>query len=428
MNTASTSGSGTLPGNTVTNPKEDLKVSVNPHKLPKKLGDPGTIFLIPCEITGDTTSTIGVVLGASINLMPYFVCNNLSLPELTPTCMTLELADRSITKPDRATPEEAIHIQSGTKLSRYNSLLQPILSLNENHAIDMACDEYLKRFLGIFKRELSGNPTPYFEPIVSTASPNLTPFGDSDFLLFEEADSFLALEDNPTSSEVDPTYQDPEGDHPASKAILNMNHHHPHPPPPSQIKNNISWTKKDAKARLSGGSLLLQRIDIDTVVGFWGKSYNILKALPQWTYWVTLYGANYPARKNFVSDSIGPPTTAHDLLSPPFETFVQRQGKIPQRDECHKTPSKFANLGQNLSIEFYGAIPVFKSEQVTYRGIPGLCKTLVAAVSTRVSHPQLHFGIHCKIAKLAIPQLPKLDSTARMASKENQERLKARIA
>ncbi|GKF84724.1 reverse transcriptase domain-containing protein, partial [Tanacetum coccineum] len=58
----------------------------------------------------------------------------------------------------------------------------------------------------------SGNPTPYFEPIVSTAYPNLTPFGDSDFLLFEEADSFLALEDDPTSSEVDPTYQDPEGD------------------------------------------------------------------------------------------------------------------------------------------------------------------------------------------------------------------------
>ncbi|GJX09370.1 hypothetical protein Tco_0199229 [Tanacetum coccineum] len=58
----------------------------------------------------------------------------------------------------------------------------------------------------------SGNPTPYFEPIVSTASPTLTPFGDSDFLLMEEADSFLALEDDPTSSEVDPTYQDPEGD------------------------------------------------------------------------------------------------------------------------------------------------------------------------------------------------------------------------
>ncbi|GJQ92947.1 reverse transcriptase domain-containing protein [Tanacetum coccineum] len=80
----------------------------------------------------------------------------------------------------------------------------------------------------------SGNPTPYFEPIVSTASPNLTPFGDSDFLLFEEADSFLALEDDPTSSEVDPTYQDPEGDILLLEAILNSE-----PPPPSQIKNNI---------------------------------------------------------------------------------------------------------------------------------------------------------------------------------------------
>ncbi|GKD80189.1 reverse transcriptase domain-containing protein, partial [Tanacetum coccineum] len=38
-------------------------------------------------------------LGASINLMPLSVWKNLSLPELTPTYMTLELADRSITKP-----------------------------------------------------------------------------------------------------------------------------------------------------------------------------------------------------------------------------------------------------------------------------------------------------------------------------------------
>ncbi|GKG57984.1 hypothetical protein Tco_0589595, partial [Tanacetum coccineum] len=55
---------------------------------------------------------------------------------------------------------------------------------------------------------LSGNPTPYYDPIVSTLSPTLTPFGDSDFLLFEEADSFLAIEDDPTSPEVDPTYYD----------------------------------------------------------------------------------------------------------------------------------------------------------------------------------------------------------------------------
>nr|GFC58654.1 reverse transcriptase domain-containing protein [Tanacetum cinerariifolium] len=38
-------------------------------------------------------------LGASINLLPFSVWEALSLPELTPTCMTLELANRSVSKP-----------------------------------------------------------------------------------------------------------------------------------------------------------------------------------------------------------------------------------------------------------------------------------------------------------------------------------------
>nr|GEX42880.1 reverse transcriptase domain-containing protein [Tanacetum cinerariifolium] len=38
-------------------------------------------------------------LGASINLMPLSIWKKLSQPELTPTRMTLELADRSITRP-----------------------------------------------------------------------------------------------------------------------------------------------------------------------------------------------------------------------------------------------------------------------------------------------------------------------------------------
>ncbi|GJR08600.1 hypothetical protein Tco_0791252 [Tanacetum coccineum] len=95
------------------------------------------------------------------------------------------------------------------------------MTVNKIDVIDMACDEYSQEVLGFSSVVASGNPTPYFEPIVSTASPTLTPFGDSDFLLFEEADSFLALEDDPTSSEVDPTYQDPEGDILILEAILN---------------------------------------------------------------------------------------------------------------------------------------------------------------------------------------------------------------
>nr|GEX33871.1 reverse transcriptase domain-containing protein [Tanacetum cinerariifolium] len=67
-------------------------------KLPKKLGDPGK-FLIPCDFSGMDVCHALADLGTSINLMPLSIWKKLSLPELTPTGMTLELADRSITHP-----------------------------------------------------------------------------------------------------------------------------------------------------------------------------------------------------------------------------------------------------------------------------------------------------------------------------------------
>nr|GEW62775.1 reverse transcriptase domain-containing protein [Tanacetum cinerariifolium] len=67
-------------------------------KLPEKLGDPGK-FLIPCDFMGMDECLALADLSASINLMPLSVWNKLSLPELSPTCMTLELADRSISRP-----------------------------------------------------------------------------------------------------------------------------------------------------------------------------------------------------------------------------------------------------------------------------------------------------------------------------------------
>nr|GFB20375.1 reverse transcriptase domain-containing protein [Tanacetum cinerariifolium]GFB21211.1 reverse transcriptase domain-containing protein [Tanacetum cinerariifolium] len=75
----------------------------------------------------------------------------------------------------------------------------------------MACEEYSQEVLSFFDVIASGNPTPYYDPIVYTTSQTLTPFGNSDFLL-EEVDAFLALEDDPTSSEVDQSYVDSEGD------------------------------------------------------------------------------------------------------------------------------------------------------------------------------------------------------------------------
>ncbi|GKB63870.1 reverse transcriptase domain-containing protein [Tanacetum coccineum] len=59
-------------------------------------------------------------------------------------------------------------------------------------------------FLQIRSRDFEPDPVAFTLTMIisfSTTSPTLTPFGDSDFLLFEEADSFLAIEDDPTSSE-----------------------------------------------------------------------------------------------------------------------------------------------------------------------------------------------------------------------------------
>nr|GEX73612.1 reverse transcriptase domain-containing protein [Tanacetum cinerariifolium] len=300
-NTASSSGSGTLPSNTVTNPKEDLKVSalmpnlkpsfpypsrrdnerrrdqaneqiekfyeilkdmsfevsltnalilmpkfgstlkalignkeklsemartpMNEHcsavilnKLPRKLRDPGK-FIIPCEFPVIDECLALADLGASINLMPLSVWEELSLSKLTPTCMTLELADRSVSKPIGIAKDVSVKgeltLRIGNEAITHNLDQTSRYSANYNqmkaNKIDVICEEYSQEVLSFSDTTASGNPTPYDDPIVSTTSPTLTPFGDSDFLLFEEADAFLSLEDDPNSPEFDPSYYDPEG-------------------------------------------------------------------------------------------------------------------------------------------------------------------------------------------------------------------------
>nr|GFA82177.1 reverse transcriptase domain-containing protein [Tanacetum cinerariifolium] len=79
-------------------PMNEHYAAVILNKLPRKLGDPGK-FLIPCEFHGMDECLALADLGPIKNLMPLSVWEGLSLLELTPTCMTLELADRSVSKP-----------------------------------------------------------------------------------------------------------------------------------------------------------------------------------------------------------------------------------------------------------------------------------------------------------------------------------------
>nr|GFB10272.1 reverse transcriptase domain-containing protein [Tanacetum cinerariifolium] len=125
--------------------------------------------------------------------------------------------------------------------SRYSANYND-MTANRIDIIDMDCEDYSQEVLDFSDVIASGNPTPYYDPIVSTSSLTLTSFGDSDFLL-EEVDAFLALEDDLTSSEVDQSYFDPEGDILLLEAFLNND---PSLPSPNQ-GNYLPQVQKEHK-------------------------------------------------------------------------------------------------------------------------------------------------------------------------------------
>ncbi|GKD66666.1 reverse transcriptase domain-containing protein [Tanacetum coccineum] len=157
-------------------------------------------------------------------------------PQLTPTQMILELADRSTTRPtsiaedifvrvgkfhfpaeflvvnyvvDPRVPlilgrpflrtaralidvyveeltlrvsDEAITLKVGNT-SRYSYI--DAESINRIDVIDIPCEEYSQEVLGFSDNFKSGNPIPTSEPIIAKSSPSLTPFEGGDFILEE---------------------------------------------------------------------------------------------------------------------------------------------------------------------------------------------------------------------------------------------------
>ncbi|GKC04758.1 hypothetical protein Tco_0996368 [Tanacetum coccineum] len=136
-------------------------------KLPEKLGDPGK-FLIPCDFPELVDCLALADLGASINLMPLSIWEKLSLLELTPTQMILELADHPrLDRPEfpkmsltaRAlidvygeeltlrVDDEVITFKVGQTLRySYNNSK----SVNRIDVIDVSCEEYAQKVLGDF--------------------------------------------------------------------------------------------------------------------------------------------------------------------------------------------------------------------------------------------------------------------------------------
>nr|GEU77611.1 reverse transcriptase domain-containing protein [Tanacetum cinerariifolium] len=250
-------------------------------KLPEKLRDPCK-FLIPCDFPGMDVCHALADLGASINLMPLSIWKKLSLPERTPTRMTLELADRSINHPkgvakdvfvnvgkfhfltdfvvvdfeaDPRVPlilgrsflrigralidvyEEEIILRVNDEAvtfnlnqsTRYSSTYDD-LSVNRIDIIDVAREEYAQEILGFSSNSSGGNPTFTFETILFDSSPSLTPFEGSDFIL-EEIDAYL--KDESVSPEINNADCNLEGDICLIEKLLNND---PFQLPPMDLK------------------------------------------------------------------------------------------------------------------------------------------------------------------------------------------------
>jgi len=87
-----------LKGKSRVNMSRNVSAIIQQIGLPEMCEDPG-VFTIPCTIEDIEFRNCMLDLGSSINVMPIFVYNSLSLGPLQPTGLVIQLANRSITRP-----------------------------------------------------------------------------------------------------------------------------------------------------------------------------------------------------------------------------------------------------------------------------------------------------------------------------------------
>nr|GEV49151.1 reverse transcriptase domain-containing protein [Tanacetum cinerariifolium] len=244
-NTASSSGSGTLPSNTITNPKEDLKV-VAPVSTPM----PNLKPYIPYPSKRDNKRRRDQAneqikkfykIFKDMSFEISFTDALILMPKFASTLKDLIGNKEKLSEMARTPMNEHCSAVILNKLPRKLGDPDKFLIPCEFPGIDECLALADLEVLSFFDVTASGNPTPYDDSIVSTTSPTLTSFGDSDFLLFEEADAFLSLDDDPNSPKFNPFYYDPKGEILLLEAILNSE---PLPPIPNHEHYMPSFKKE----------------------------------------------------------------------------------------------------------------------------------------------------------------------------------------
>nr|GFB24155.1 DNA-directed DNA polymerase [Tanacetum cinerariifolium] len=202
------STSGTLSSNTIPNPKGEMKAvttrsglayegpSIPTESLLEKVDEQVTEEILDKENSNSSGR-------ASINLMPLSIWKNLSLPELTPTRMTLELADRSITRP-KGVPED-VFVKVGkfyfpTDFVVVDFEADPRVPLilgrsflrTDRALIDVYGEEITLRY-----NPKSSNPTLVYDDLISESNANPFSLPPMDLKVAEESKEKSSVEEPP---------------------------------------------------------------------------------------------------------------------------------------------------------------------------------------------------------------------------------------
>nr|GEZ99673.1 reverse transcriptase domain-containing protein [Tanacetum cinerariifolium] len=227
----SPSGSGSLLSNTIANQRGNVKAITTrsgvayegPSIPPTSSSFPKEVEREP-EVTKDKVQTTSSEKAFAL--------------ELTPTRMTLKLANRSVAYLVGVVEDVFM------KVGKFFSLAEFVVvdydvdhraitfkvkhtsrysrnyydeSINQINGIDVACEENAQEVLRFLDSLTSGNPTPS-DPIIASSSPSFTPFEGGYFIL-EEIKTFLRTPDELSNSDGD--YYDTEGDNLYLEKLLN---------------------------------------------------------------------------------------------------------------------------------------------------------------------------------------------------------------
>nr|GEW13072.1 hypothetical protein [Tanacetum cinerariifolium] len=194
------------------------------------------------------------------------------------------------------------------------------------------------------------NPIPFYDPIIFGTPPNLTPSGESDFFL--EVDAFLAVKDEPTSSQFPKSYLDPEGDMLLLEVFLNDDH---------------SFDFKTKSSSTSLNSLLEETNNFDN-------------SLPEFTTFSNvLFDAKYESDSSddqscSDEDFAGELTLLKSILSGidetncDFEEDIRLIEKLLYDNSSPRPPEEFVSANSDAKIKSFSPSPILVKDSDSLMG------------------------------------------------------------